>query len=526
MMKRARPRKALGLLGPGLIVAAGCTGSYGSLGTTSFLVVNIVPDATGDTHAGTADKPLPLTFDRSAPITIAIEAHRIDGQLDPTFNGYVRVSIKPGTVVGLSGSPDVIDGRNVLLRNGKADGIGVAVAGAFGASHIWVEDIGYTPVDPSRKPPPQCSNGKDDNGNAKIDFPADPGCAFANDDNEDLGTYASGATSTVWFTTPRVADVRGVAQGGAATSFPHQQVNIDTGWHPHADDPNHFDFSVIVTRIASDGFYVTDINDPRGFGSVFAYNFSTPPEMRVCDRLKSLGGTSSDFYGFTELGFPTWELELWDPFKRPCLIPEAHVFKAPEIARDATTGTYMNPQLLTAQIAALVRLQNDPSQKVDVHVSKHFGPNFPKKETNYAPEENATNCDLNQDGKVDFNTDPEKTCAANCSVDVECSEYSQFLRQNAFSLVVSAPDVNTGFPLTGSILADGSSAADFDPVTLRGQPIHSFTGTLRYFSGGTQYTIEARCADDIVVDMNATPLGSDRACVHARTESDNSSASN
>src|SRR5438270_430821 len=129
-MMRVLSKRIVGVLVGALLVGAGCTGSYGQLGTTSFLIVNIVPDASGD-------------------------------------------------------------------------------------------------------------------------------------DNEDLGTYAAGASSTVWFTTPRVADVRGVAQGGAATSFPHQQVSMDTGYHPHPDNPTNFDFSVIVTRIAADGFYVTDINDPR-----------------------------------------------------------------------------------------------------------------------------------------------------------------------------------------------------------------------------------------------------------------------
>jgi hypothetical protein len=493
----------------------GCGDTYGHLGTTSFLQVTITG---GD--PGARDRLLPLTFDQSAPITVKVAAIRADGQIDTAYNGYVRISVKPGTVVNLSGANT--DGRNVLLHGGVVDGLGVSVAGSFGPTHIWAEDIGYTPADPKRTPPPACSNGIDDNGNGTIDYPADPGCAFANDDSEDLGTYASGAGPTIYFASPRIADVRGVSQGGAATSFPHQQVNVDSGWD---SDSRTFSHSVIVTRIASDGFYVTDVDDTRGYSSVFAYNFSAPPQMRVCDRLRSFGGTAADFFGFTEMGFPTWEIEDWDPLKRPCLVPEPHTFTAQELSRD-DKGSFNTTTALTKQIAAMVRLTNDPTTKVDVHIGKHFGPNYPDKSTGYAPTDNATNCDINNDGKVDFNTDPEKTCANNCTADLECTEYSNFLSRSAFTLFISGPDPITGSLITGSIQGNASASAEFDPVANRGKSVHSFTGTLRYFSGGTQYTVEARCEDDIVLDQNTPPIDSGRACVHARTSSDNSSASN
>jgi hypothetical protein len=498
---------------------AGCGDMYGHLGTTSFLKVAITA---GDT--GTRDRLLPLTFDQSAPITIRVQATRADGSIDTAYNGFVRISVKPGTVVDLNG--DGTDGRNVLLHGGVAEGVGVSVAGSFGPTYIWAEDIGYVPADPKRTPPPACSNGIDDNNNGDIDFPAERGCAFANDDTEDLGGYASGASPPIYFTSPRIADMRGVAQGGAATAFPHQQVTIDTGWNA---DKLAFDHSVIITRIASDGFYATDIDDPRGYSSVFAYNFSAPPQMRVCDRMKSFGGTASDFFGFTEMGFPTWELEEWDPLKRPCLVPTPHLFTAQELGRD-DKAAYVTTTALTKNIAAMVRVMNNPdpspSKNVDVHIGKHFGPDFPDVKGGLIPTDNATNCDFNHDGKIDFNTDPEKTCSANCAADLECSEYSNFLSQSAFVIYVAGGDPVTGSLITGSIQANGSASAQFDPVANRGKPIHSFTGTLRYFSGGTQYTIEARCEDDIVLDQNAPIIDTGRACVHARTSSDNSSASN
>ncbi len=522
MKTRLAPFAAFAL-GAGLAIA-GCGDTSGHLGTTSFLKVSITG---GD--PGARDRLLPLTFDKSAPITIKVEAFKADGQIDTAYNGFIRITVKPGTVVNLTGPGT--NGRNVPLHAGVVDGIGVSVAGSFGPTRIWAEDIGYTPVDPKRAQPPACANGIDDNGNGNVDFPAEAGCAFANDDTEDAGSYASGAGPVLHFTSPRIADVRGVAQGGAATAFPHQQVSIDTGWN---SDKRSFDHSVVVTRIASDGFYATDIDDPRGYGSIFAFNFSAPPQMRICDRMKAYGGTAADFFGFTEMGFPTWELEEWDPIKRPCLVPEPHVFTSQELGRD-DKAAYVTTTALTKTIAAMVRVMNDPANNVDVHIGKHLGPNFPDK-PGLVPTENATNCDFNHDGKIDFNTDPEKSCSANCAADLECSEYSNFLSQSSFVLVVAAPDPVTGKPtscqggpgtcIRGSIQANGSASALFDPVASRGQPMHSFTGTLRYFSGGTQYTIEARCEDDIVMKMEDPIIDSGRACVHARTTSDNSSASN
>jgi len=65
-----------------------------------------------------------------------------------------------------------------------------------------------------------------------------------------------------------------------------------------------------------------------------------------------------------------------------------------------------------------------------------------------------------------------------------------------------------------------AAANSFNPVASRGQPIRAFTGLVSYFSGGSQFTVQARCDDDIVADMSKQPLTSDRACVHPRTSSD------
>ena len=220
-------------------------------------------------------------------------------------------------------------GRNVLLQNGVADNVQVSILAAFGNTRIWAEDVGYVPVDLNRTTPPACANGIDDNHNYYIDYPADPGCYAPNDDTEDKGTGAVGVSDIIYYALPRVADVRGAyATGGTGTPFENDQVNIDTGFHNGT-----FAWDVVVTGLASDGFFATDLQDeidpttgnvidPQanlGYGSVYAYTFSAPTLIGVCDRLRFLSGTSADFYGYTELNFPTWAVEYWQSRVRPWL---------------------------------------------------------------------------------------------------------------------------------------------------------------------------------------------------------------
>jgi hypothetical protein len=516
------PVQALRSAGPFVLAAAilgaACTDSFPNYAATGRFLV----ETSG--AGGSRAMPLPLSFDASMPVTVKVTALLADGSLDTSFNGFVRLSVKPGTVSSVTG--DGIDGRNVKLTAGVSAPVAVRFAGAYGPAHLWAEDVGYVPVDPTRTPPPQCSDGLDNDGDGLIDFPADPGCAFANDDTEEGGTYVAAASPAIYFALPRIADVRGVVNGGAATSFPHDQVQIDCGYRP---DTATFAFDTVVTRISSDGFYATDLGDTRGFTSVFAFNFSTPPQMRVCDRLRGYAGTAADFFGFTEIGYPTWDLEEWDPTVRKCLVPPPYPFKPDDLPVPPQTTTF-----LLDKVASLVRVASDGTAQV--HVSKHFGPGYPAA-PDFVPTDDASDCDYNKDGKVDFGHDPEKTCANNCDADPDCTEFSNFLQHNAFRLVIAASGAGGS---TGAILADGSTSAQFDPLALKGKPVRAFTGTMRYFNGGNQFTIEARCEDDIVVDMSAAPIPSDEdydktntpldqrryACVHARTILDNSSASN
>ena len=194
--------------------AIDCHGAFGSLDTQARVRVRL----TDTSKAGNRFALLPLKFDGPIPFTVNLAALKQDGSVDTAFNGWLRVSAKPGNVQSLSG--EGVSGRSVKLTNGVAENINVLLENAYGETYILAQDAGYEPVDPLSEPPPRCSNGLDDDGDGLIDFPADPGCAFANDDNENGGSYAEGASETIFFALPRVADVRGVNTSGGTTAYP------------------------------------------------------------------------------------------------------------------------------------------------------------------------------------------------------------------------------------------------------------------------------------------------------------------
>jgi len=468
---------------------------------------------------GTRIDPLPLSIDVPQPFRIIVRAIDLNGNVDTSFNGYVRISSKPGAIERIE-SPDA-DGRNLKLTNGESPETEVKVTNAYGTTYILADDLGYAPTDPLAEPPPACANGIDDDGDGKIDFPADEGCAFANDDSETGGSYAQGASVPIYYHLPRVADVRGLkctdpanpatCAGSGKTPYPKEQLQLDTGFHDKADGSQEFDFDMVVTRISSDGFYVTDTKDPRGgFSSVFAFNFSAPPGMRVCDRLKTFAGTATEFFGFTQISYPTWTLEEWDPQQRPCLVPEPRVLESVEICPPTSTGACGSPLLLPLS-GSLVRAIS--SGEKSVKVTPLFGPgNMPEQGNVFVPQPDATNCDLNKDGQIDFTAgNPEQRCSDACTSNPECTEYSNFAGRSTFRLTIT--DENG----VAAIQADASASAEFKPLEHKGQPIKAFSGTLHFFSGGSQFTIEARCKDDIVIDLDAQPLPSDKACVFPRT---------
>jgi hypothetical protein len=506
-----------------------------------------IADPSGDTTniLGSRLAPLPLTVDSPQPFRLVVRAYDRSGNPDPTFNGFVRISAKPGGIDGLAG--DGTDGRNVKLTSGESAEIEVRVTNAYGTTYILADDLGYEPADALGDPPPACADGIDNDGDGLIDFPADDGCAFGNDGTETGGTYEQGASAPIFYRLPRIADARGLlcdanganCTGAGKTPYPKEQIFLDTGYHdrrnPDGDIVQAFDFDMIVTRIAPDGFYVSDVGDPRGgdarngFNNLYVYNFNPPPGMRVCDRLKTFAGTASEFFGMTQLSYPTWTLEEWDFAKRPCGVPEPIVLEPQDVPGDIDgDGKVDVPGTLLGRTAALVRVATQDG--MTVMVTPKFGPGHlpcldaagreldvptcttdPKSHFVTAADK-GTDCDLNGDGSIDFTAGGvEARCSDACTLDPECTEYSNFVARSTFRITVANQNTR------GAIMADATQSSEFKPLEMKGKPLRSFSGTLHFFSGGGQYTIEARCKDDIVVDPKAQPVPPDQACVFPRT---------
>jgi hypothetical protein len=471
----------------------------------------------GDPAPGAADPPLPLTLE-PVELSLTVEAMNADGSRDQEFDGWVRISVEPGSVLGLSGSR--ARGRSLELEQGLAENQLIRIGNPRGLVRIWAEDIGYQPADNPFEPAPACSNGIDDDGDGLRDFPDDPGCAFANDDSETGGSHATGASGPVHFERPRLADLQGL---GARSPYDQEGVEVETA----PLDARQCE-GVIVTRIAADGFYATDTCETRGYGHIFAFTFNTPGGLRVCDRVTELSGTSTEFFGFTELSFPSFERHAWRfPFQDdlrdgPCRIPDPVLI-----------GPGINPEQDTALEpveAALVRIEN-------VRVGRYFGPEIKTRDSNFGPER--SNCDRDGNGVIDFVTpgSEEAECANACGAEPDCVEWTGYVSRGNYRVVFPAVNCRAGGgERPCSMQINTRAIAQFDPPAMRGKTIRSLTGTLRNFSGGQlNWTIEARCSADLVCDepsQNACvsgpkePQSSQTACVFPRTIHDPDEATN
>lgn len=404
------------------------------------------------------------------------------GGVDSTFNGYARVSVVPGAVNRVEGK--AVIGRNVLFIDGKAEGIAV-VSAVFGPSRLWIADIGYEPAPVGVIP--ICSNGFDDDKDILNDFPNDPGCAFANDMSEEPGTNLTGVSAEILYALPTVADVQG---RGTQTPFPSVAVEIKP------DDPNY----LVVTRVSSDGFFLTDIGD-TAYNHMYAFNFNTPAGMRVCDRLLYLTGTATEFFGFTEITFPSYEVE---PVLEgePCLVPE------PQVLLTTTIQSNAEMERLESGLVALDGFRITGKFGSGLAVNNNFSAD-------------ASNCDLNQDGEIDFFNDAENSCSNACAADADCTEWVGFASRGNYKVSKQ-----------GVMVQINTAAVDgFNPLAYKGQTLARVAGILRNFSGGSlNWTVETRCGDDLVCNFDPAcqqePVSSTEACVTLRTVGDNESGTN
>jgi hypothetical protein len=268
----------------------------------------------------------------------------------------------------------------------------------------------------------------------------------------------------------------------------------------------------------------------------------------VCDRLTSLSGTVSEFFGFTEISFPSYEIGLWDG-TRPqgqCTFHDEDQTCAPdEYCRRGTCQPCMvpEPQVLEAAIlnsdSELEKLESGLVRIEQFRIPNKFGPGIaavtsdaPPYTFDFMPNGvPSSNCDLNQDGVLNFFDPREGACSNACALDADCTDWIGFASRGNYKVSRGNSDSCAfGSPAGAQcIMANTSTAGNFTPLASRGRSLPWLVGTLRHFSGGSlNWTVETRCEDDLcaIADCATTTVPASQACKTPPTEDDNDAATN
>ncbi len=389
-----------------------------------------------------------------------------------SFQGWLTVTSEPGVVLSVTGPESSTNHARLDLADGATATMTVSLALGYGPTRIWVVDEGFLPATGA---PAACMNASDDDGDGLADDVQDPGCASAEDGSEEGGSMAAGISPQITFVNPRISDVQGDSWESPLMG---RAVRIDRG-------------RLVVTRISSDGFWVTDI-DPAapagGSNSLYAFNYNTPWHLRECDLLTDLTGIVGEFYGYTELQFPSWTVA--DPDGRvpeptssaECPIP------APFALEPGTAGSD----------AAMERLESGLVRVSGGRIGTMF-----------------VDCDLDGNGVVDF-TGSDGECRLNCENHAECTELNQYMQYGQYSLVL---DGCTGSDCTRIWAVTRDAVPGYWADHHAGAIIAVLTGTVRHVEFlDPSWIIEPRCEDDLV--LSGAPLPMWEACVppYARGE--------
>ncbi len=236
--------------------------------------------------------------------------------------GFIRLTARPGTVT----LDDATHGGLVPVTGGVAKDVGLTVAGAFGETHVWAAFFREVPTD------------------------------------LDVDGLTYGVSDAIYFKNPSISQMQGTA---VCSPMDGEYVVIDNG-------------DVVVTSVNTSGMLVTDVSGldstrhaaPGSSVYVYSYNrpmsipvctqdeqditggcdFLDPIPVEICDRVKRLAGGISEFYGYTEMGFPTWTHVPWNPKKDgPCAVPEP---------TDVTCTQLLDQKAMFALEGSLVRVRN------------------------------------------------------------------------------------------------------------------------------------------------------------------------
>lgn len=201
--------------------------------------------------SGSPDNPLPYRRDVQE-IRFSVQAIDMQGNEAIWFEGDVDVTVAPRGKLAMGQE------KTVRLTAGRASDAVVAVERLHGKTTLWVEDKGT---------------------------------------EYRRGSHAVGLSPDIYVDNPFLSDI---------------QYTDSTGTSPLKGDfveINLKDRQAIVTGITKDGFYLTDVTEPDdAFNAVYVYTHSLPKSVQLGTEIIQLNGTVQEYYGFTELGFPSYQV--------------------------------------------------------------------------------------------------------------------------------------------------------------------------------------------------------------------------
>jgi len=218
----------------------------------------------GDT--GTPGDPLPFSRE---PLTYIIDVRALDegGATAEWWSGEAHLDIRPRGAVAVGFSPwfEVV--------GGVATGVEVVVERVHSSATIWVEDPG----------------------------------------RDGAGSYATGLSPDLFFRNPTIRNCQ------------ETEIHLTSALRGDFVEIDLEEREAVVTGKSRNGFYLTDLTEPGlHFSSIFVYTFSRP-DVEVGDMVTALRGTVEEFFGFTELCFPSWKVEGTAPLPAPVEIDAADV---------------------------------------------------------------------------------------------------------------------------------------------------------------------------------------------------------
>jgi len=279
------------IYGLGLCYAlAGCVDHHAAItGTQSLGVELVTPMDPGD-----IDHRLP---DGQRTITVNLTAYDAAFAVDPTFERDVEVYAQ---FLGTVTPTPTLDGLSKLvatplatfhLTAGKVMNQTVTLPVVFGPTTLWIED-GPKPISPS---------------NRKIDPGYHP-------------TYVTGASPTLWFRDPFIADIQtpiiqvpnDLLTALVDSPLENKQITVNSSRYGDAG-------RLVVTSVFSQGYTVSDVkcSDASGtppcaaaaYDHVEVFSFSAPADqngrlLKQGQLIDGFSGGISEFNGLTEIGFP------------------------------------------------------------------------------------------------------------------------------------------------------------------------------------------------------------------------------